>query len=305
MNTKTFTYLQANPQQINTEQQDELNLILEKYPFFQSARALQLKGYKNSNNFLYNDALKMTAAYTTDRNILFDYITSDHFNQNEISEIIQQHDESVTEIEVVSENITEEISVEIDNQIKKELQKAEAILNPDLFERKTELVKEIVEEISEIKETVSETEIEINQPLEFKKDDAHSFTEWLKLTSASAIIRDDKKEVSSEKSAEKDKKEVKLDLIDKFIQEKPKLFSSALSSELKEKKVENKNLAAPYTQANDSLMTETLAKVYLQQKNYKKAIQAYKILILKNPEKSGFFADQIRAIKKLTNTDNP
>jgi lipopolysaccharide biosynthesis regulator YciM len=50
-------------------------------------------------------------------------------------------------------------------------------------------------------------------------------------------------------------------------------------------------------------MTETLARVYLQQKNYKKAIQAYKILILKNPEKSGFFADQIRAVEKLINTE--
>jgi hypothetical protein len=37
----------------------------------------------------------------------------------------------------------------------------------------------------------------------------------------------------------------------------------------------------------------------MEQKNYKKALQAYKILILKSPEKSGFFADQIRAIKKL------
>lgn len=305
MNTKTFTYLQANPQHISSEQQDELNQILEKYPFFQSARALQLKGFKNSNNFLYNDALKMTAAYTTDRNILFDYITSDHFNQNEISEIIQQHDDSVAEIEVVLENITEEISVEIDNQIKKELQKAEAILNPDLFERKVESVKETVEEISGKKEQITETKIDINQPLEFKKEDAHSFSEWLKLTSASPIKRESEKEAESVKSAPKEEKEQKLDLIDKFILEKPKLFSSPLSSDLKEKKVENKNLAAPYTQANDSLMTETLAKVYLQQKNYKKAIQAYKILILKNPEKSGFFADQIRAIKKLTNTDKP
>ena len=46
-------------------------------------------------------------------------------------------------------------------------------------------------------------------------------------------------------------------------------------------------------------MTETLARVYLEQKNYSKAIQAFKILILKNPEKSGLFADQIRAIEKL------
>ncbi len=46
-------------------------------------------------------------------------------------------------------------------------------------------------------------------------------------------------------------------------------------------------------------MTETLAKVYLEQKKYKKALQAFKILSLKYPEKSGFFADQIRAVKKL------
>jgi len=64
------------------------------------------------------------------------------------------------------------------------------------------------------------------------------------------------------------------------------------------------NLAEQSTTAPESLMTETLAKVYLEQKNYKKAIQAYKILILKNPEKSGFFADQIRAIEKLQDTNN-
>ena len=46
-------------------------------------------------------------------------------------------------------------------------------------------------------------------------------------------------------------------------------------------------------------MTETLAKVYLEQKKYKKAIQAYKILSLKYPEKSGFFADRITAVKQL------
>ena len=46
-------------------------------------------------------------------------------------------------------------------------------------------------------------------------------------------------------------------------------------------------------------MTETLAKVYLEQKKYENAIQAFKILSLKYPEKGGFFADQIKKIKKL------
>ncbi len=46
-------------------------------------------------------------------------------------------------------------------------------------------------------------------------------------------------------------------------------------------------------------MTETLARIYLEQKNYDKAIQSYKILSLKYPEKSSFFADQIKAVKEL------
>ena len=47
-------------------------------------------------------------------------------------------------------------------------------------------------------------------------------------------------------------------------------------------------------------MTETLARIYLEQKNYEKAIQSYKILSLKYPEKSSFFADQIKAVQRIT-----
>jgi len=293
MNTNTYTYLLANPQEITSDHLSELEVVLKKYPYFQSARALQLKGYKNSNSFLYNDALKQTAAYTTDRDILFEYITSEHFIQDEISEVIQQHDDSVREIKVISEDISEKVSKEIDDQLKKEIKKAEAILNPDLFSRKVESIKKITEETQEAKRTLG-----VDSPLDFTKEDPHSFNEWLKLTKATPIQRE------SVKPSVKDKKDYNLELIDKFIQDNPKLLiqDKTPSKELKQK-ASNENLAAPFTETPNSLMTETLAKVYLQQKNYKKALQAYHILILKYPEKSGFFADQIRAIEKLINTD--
>ena len=41
------------------------------------------------------------------------------------------------------------------------------------------------------------------------------------------------------------------------------------------------------------------AKKNIEEKNYEKAIQSYKILILKFPEKNSYFADQIKKIKKL------
>ncbi len=45
-------------------------------------------------------------------------------------------------------------------------------------------------------------------------------------------------------------------------------------------------------------MTETLAKVYVNQGKYVDALKAYKILSLKYPEKISLFADQIKIIKK-------
>ncbi|MDC8003073.1 hypothetical protein POV27_03365 [Aureisphaera galaxeae] len=297
MNTDTFTYLLANPQTIHPEQVKELDTLLNRYPYFQSARALQLKGLKNQSSYLYNDALKLAAAHTTDRDILFEYITSKEFIQNNISETILQQSDAVKEIEVVSENVSETVSREIHEQLQTEMKKAEAILNPDLFERKSTPIAVAPSEEKEEKEEITEPEdtLEIDSPITFTKSDTHSFGEWLKLTQAQPIDREEKEDEASKNDLQKDR-ERKFQLIEKFIQERPKI-------ERKEPAKKNKNLAKPYTQAPDQLMTETLAKVYLQQKNYKKAIQAYKILILKNPEKSGFFADQIRAIEKLINTE--
>ncbi len=287
MNVQKYSALLARPQDIAPEDLRDLASILEMYPYFQSARALQLKGLKNQNSFRYNEALKVAAAYTTDRDILFEYITSEAFIQNQISEQILLNSEMVKELPVVSENVSEAVSLEVDRQLKVELKKAEAILNPELFERKEASVSKMVEKVEDRDES-PEASLKLQKPLEFTKEETHSFSEWLKLTQARPIVREQKPD---SKKPENDQ-ERNFQLIDKFISEQPKL-------EPKETSGKNTNLAKPYTKASESLMTETLARVYVQQKNYKKAIQAYKILILKNPEKSGFFADQIKAVKKL------
>ena len=83
----------------------------------------------------------------------------------------------------------------------------------------------------------------------------------------------------------------KFELLDKFIENNPKIVPKESNPKV--------NIKESTKIDKNELMTETLAKVYLEQKKYKKAIQAFKILSLKYPEKSGFFADQIQAVKKL------
>ena len=284
MNKKKFISLLARPESISQKNLLGLSEIVEKYPFFQTARALHLKSLKKSNSLLYNDALKLTAAYTADRNILFEYITSNFFIQNEISDTIQKQEDSYLKLEVTTEDISEQVSKEIDQQLKTELKKADAILNPDLFHRREKSVEKLT------KNEITNSDLEKNNPLSFTKEDSHSFSEWLKLTTAKPIVREKTKNLSNSKKPNSD-------LINKFIQENPKLKPSKSTV-----KYDNEeNLANQITYTSEALMTETLAKVYLQQNNYQKALQAYKILSLKYPEKSGFFADQIRAINKYIN----
>ncbi len=83
-------------------------------------------------------------------------------------------------------------------------------------------------------------------------------------------------------------------LIDKFIANAPKIVVDKSATK-------HEDLTRKQQFDEQALMTETLAEIYVKQGKLKKAKNAYEILTLKYPEKSGFFADQIR---KITNAQN-
>ena len=266
MNKLEFSNILKQPQGINEQQTMGLKGVLNDFPYFQAARAVYLKGLKNEQSYSYNHELKLTAAHTTDRSVLFDYITSDSFNQNTVSKKLQDY---VNDIDLID---VEEISVYTSEMSPFD----EKVLNPDLFEEKT------IENTT----AIAEDNLAIGTPLEFNTNETHSFQEWLKLSVTSTIERTETKE------EEKPKTLRNVDLIDKFITSKPKIAPV-------KKTVSLKNLAQENSFSSNELMTETLAKVYLEQKNYKKAIQAYRILSLKYPEKNSFFADRIAELEKI------
>lgn len=301
MNVADYTFLLQNPDKVlEPVQTNQLEDILKEYPYFQAARALHLKGLKNLNSFKYNNALKTTAAYTADRDILFDFITSDVFLQNSIADTISGKTLPLADKEIISEEVepnpdtdTHLIDDSQDHPLPQSTKDANKILDPLLFTSKDPKVDELI-----AAKKKAEEELELGKPLPFTKREKHSFGEWLQLTSFKSIKRDKEKFKEPEMKdihfplEEEVLKKKKFQLIDKFIENKPKIVpSDNLTSKV--------NIKESTKLDKNELMTETLARVYLEQKKFKKAIQAYKILSLKYPEKSSFFANRIKAVRKL------
>jgi hypothetical protein len=99
------------------------------------------------------------------------------------------------------------------------------------------------------------------------------------------------------------------DLIDRFIENESKQRRPRLTlvdmgvDEEKEPEDGKKNRADTQekTSLDDSYFTETLARVYISQKRYDKALEIIRVLSLKYPEKNVYFADQIRYLEKIIN----
>ena len=172
-------------------------------------------------------------------------------------------------------------------------------------------------------------ELAADEPIEEEKytllepevKERHSFLGWLE-TSHDEISHDDESSLattvkSDEKESEdlseltfepdfgeEEKEQEKTEtastermqeLYASFMDNKPKI---AFSAPLKEPEITAAGLG---TSVHSDYITETLAQVYVDQKLYNRAINAYEILSLKYPEKSGFFAGQILEIKELLN----
>jgi len=235
MTTVEFNNILTNPDDIDVDLTNKIEDVITAYPYFQVAKVLHLKGLQKQESFKFNTFLKKTAAYCTDRTVLFNFI--------------------------VSHNTFEKTTTEKEN-LKK--------LHKDIGQAQEVNFK-----------TVKET-LNIGKPISFNKEEKHSFDEWLQLASLKPVKRE--------------KLQKKFDLIEQFIKTNPKIKPV-------EKPVKSTNIAESIRE-NPALMTETLARVYIEQKKYEKALQAYKILSLKYPEKSGFFADRIKAIKFLQKNNN-
>ena len=115
--------------------------------------------------------------------------------------------------------------------------------------------------------------------------DTNTFLDWLNLS---------KKENFNKQYKIKHQQ----DLISSFIKTAPKVQPVKAALNAMEGDLEVK---AGMPKANELIVSETLAKIYYEQKKYNLAIETYKKLRLVYPEKSSYFAALIKEVQKDLN----
>ena len=157
------------------------------------------------------------------------------------------------------------------------------------------------DDVSEIKNAEKKFEKKVENEESNVPKFLNTWQSWLKINRTekvdeTAMIQNDEfesldeKPSKNEETEEGEKEETKSKTIDKFIENEPKI------SKLKE---ENDFLVKDKGDDISHLMTETLANIYVEQRLYAKAINAYKILIQKHPDKKDYFKDKIKEVRDL------
>jgi hypothetical protein len=265
MTAQEYSDLLTNFDPKSEDQRKEFEKITYRYPYFQSAYMHYLKTLKAQEQYNYDLILRKTAVLSPERETLHQWLEKD-----------------------LEKEIIQPLEVIRNKAVDKDIPKTAATVE-------TEIIKLVKEENStqtqtaesiplgkNKKETIKEKPLKKAKPKKKEMPVAMTYVDWVIYSSKGKIPQEENKNSLDEKIA----------LIDTFLENRPKIPPVRQD----QPKVD---LSANNEFNKEELMTETLAKVYLHQKKFKKALYAYQILSLKYPEKNSFFADQIKNIKQL------
>ena len=260
-----------NPDLMGSDTLEELRSIILRYPYFQTAWLLYIKNLYLIKHPSFKDELRRGALYVADLSVLFYFVEGNSFSFP-----------------------------------KSEYKESEKQVAND---RTLDLINRFLSEIPNDKGLSSELSIPV--------DSVMDYSSLLLLNSA----ENGRKEVDNTALPLKGQA-----LIDYFIE---KSESGMLSSgnnmtdavgngnekdEFSDEDlvvIDDDNNAGPVDDAmdgnaeaadetgDDNYLTETLAKIYVKQQRYDKALEIIKKLNLKYPKKNAYFADQMRFLERL------
>jgi len=273
----------------------EVNELINIFPYCQSAHLLLLKGMKNISDVRFDNQLRTSALRIADREVLYYLLDK------------KQETEKPAEVVIPAPVIAENPSSDSQQVVIESARNSEDFISgiendPGSFSREgaEEQRKVLIsEDFNEENDNaaiiiIDEESGEIEGQITYM-DPGFSLSvtaDLLELETEAAP--QDRKSVDAEEPAPLSNKKLQSDLIDKFILANPRIEPRKEKSE-----TPLVDISTPFVEEREGFVTETLARIYINQGYYSRAIDIYERLSLKFPEKSSYFASQIEKIKEL------
>ena len=265
-----------HPETLNQDSLYELRTLVARYPYFQSVRLLYLKNLYLLHDVSFGAELRKAVLYVADKRSLFYLIEGENYKLN-------RNEQSVSILE-----------------------KDEPGIDRTLF-----LIDAFLSKMPDVQSQTSELDYTMDYTAYLLHDDKANDVVENKMRPLrgqdlidgflNKMNADEKNLPTEQMNADKSQMDK-----DALLEDVPEETTSPLISmpisvndDQAEDEEEEKGEDCVVEREDDSYFTETLAKIYIKQHRYEKALEIIKKLSLNYPKKNAYFADQIRFLEKL------
>ncbi len=252
-------------ERLDRESLYELRSMLAVYPYFQTARLLMLKNLYLLHDPTFDEELRRAAVYITDRSVIFQMIEATHYR---VAPVAKERKEASANGKGTSTKQKENRTISLIDNFLDTIPKEEPTeeLKRESKKRRPTPADAAVDYVAYLMELESEED-------EPSKDDAPQMKGQ--------------------------------NLIDDFINSgQGKIVLNENPQFVPQLDDISGGSADDGKDGEESYFTETLARIYIKQERYSKALEIIRRLSLNYPKKNAYFADQIRFLEKLIINNN-
>ena len=301
MNRSDFLKIIENSGPADRQTISEVNELINIFPYFQSAYSLLLKGLQNTSDVRFENQLRVSAMYIANREVLYYLLRKEVLPEvkAELSVTPPAQTEGISADSQQTVIESGKNSTDFINEIEKKSTEDQGnwnakdhsvlIADDSGGDDSNATILLIDDESGDFDEKV--TYMDPGFSVQEKTD----LLELDQNENVSADIHIDENVTESQaQTGTSSVKELQSVLINKFIEANPRIEPSREKPDKP-----NEDISKPFAEDGEGLVTETLARIYIRQGYYSKAIDIYEKLCLKFPEKSSYFASQIEKVKEL------
>lgn len=319
MNRNDFLNMIGSRASVNRSALGEVYELVDLFPYFQSAHMLLLKGLRDNDDVKFEKQLKSSAVHIADREVLYYLLTEETkklsgelMGKTVVEPVIvaerePDHEQAIGTVTETQQTVIESAknSDMLISEIEKDSEYTESeegdetsiaspahplLISTDSYDENATGVMLLMDEDGQDDDGMA-----------FYMDPGFSIPDMSDLleidteaTDSEGFVDDSlKEEVSGQRNDKVPKKQLQTELIEKFIIANPRIEPAR-----ERIPTEVEDLSKPHVEEKGGFVTETLARIYISQAYYSKAIDIYEKLSLKFPEKSSYFAAQIEKVKE-------